>query len=65
MAKIDPADMVGAAEIADRLGVERETVHVWRRRDLGFPEPVAQLQQAMVWAWPDVEAWARTTGRLT
>jgi hypothetical protein len=29
-----------------------------------IPELVARLTRAMVWAWPDVEAWARKTGRL-
>lgn len=56
--------LVGAAEIAERLGYEPRTVHDWRRRPLGFPEPVARLKVALVWAWPDVEAWARKTGRL-
>ena len=64
--KIDVDDLVGTAEIADRLGLARyETVHNWRRRYPDFPEPVVQLRQAFVWAWPDVEAWARRTGRLS
>ena len=65
MAKIDPSDLVGSAEIAERLGVVRETVLLWRRRPVDFPEPVATLQQAMDWNWRDVEAWARSSGRLT
>ena len=57
--------LVGAAEIAERLGVARpQVVHEWRRRHTDFPEPVARLRQALVWAWPDVEQWARRTGRL-
>jgi hypothetical protein len=57
--------LVGAAEIAERLGVKRSNVvHDWRRRHRDFPEPVARLRQALVWAWPDVERWARRTGRL-
>jgi len=57
--------LVGAAEIAERLGVKRSTVvHDWRRRHADFPQPVAQLKTALVWAWPDVEKWARRTGRL-
>jgi hypothetical protein len=56
---------VGAAEIAQRLGVARPNViHDWRHRHADFPEPVAQLRQALVWSWPDVERWARRTGRL-
>jgi hypothetical protein len=63
--KVDVDDLVGAAEIADRLGVAYvETVHSWRRRHADFPEPVAKLRQALIWSWPDVEAWARATGRL-
>lgn len=57
--------LVGAAEIADRLGLAHvQTVHTLRRRHPDFPEPVATLRQAMVWSWPDVERWARATGRL-
>ena len=63
--KVDVEQLVGAAEIAERLGVKRpQVVHDWRRRYSDFPEPVAVLKQAMVWAWPDVEKWARKTGRL-
>lgn len=57
-------DLVGAAEIAERLGIQPRTIHQWRNRYPSFPEPVAMLQQAMVWAWPDVQAWARKNGRL-
>ena len=62
---VDPDHLVGATEIAERLGVAHsETVHNWRRRYPDFPQPVATLKQALVWSWPDVEAWARATGRL-
>ncbi len=58
-------DLVGAAEIADRLGLSHaQTVHNFRKRYADFPQPVAALRQAMVWEWPQVEAWARATGRL-
>ena len=57
--KVDVAELVGAAEIAERLGVSLHTVHSWRRRHDDFPAPVAQLRQALVWAWPDVAAWAQ------
>ncbi len=56
--------LVGAAEIASRLGVKRSTVvHDWRRRHEDFPEPVATLKAGLVWAWPDVVKWAKATGR--
>ena len=57
-------DLVGAAEVAQRLGVTHNTVLQWRRRHDGFPAPVAELAQALVWSWPDVAAWAESTGRL-
>ncbi len=57
--------LVGAAEIAERMGsTQPRTIHQWRRRYGDFPEPVARLRQALVWYWPDVEQWARRTGRL-
>lgn len=63
---IEPRDLVGAAEIAARIGLrEVRTVHDWRRRHPDFPQPTAVLKMGMVWNWPEVEAWARRTGRLT
>ena len=62
---VDVDDLVGAAEIAERLGVSRSNVvHDWRRRHPDFPKPVTQLRTALIWVWPEVEAWARETGRL-
>jgi hypothetical protein len=61
---VDADQLVGAAEIAERLGLAQvQTVHAWRRRYDDFPAPVARLRQALIWAWPDVERWAKTTGR--
>ena len=61
---IDPEQLVGSTEIAERLGVARpQVVHDWRRRHADFPEPVATLKTALIWYWPDVEEWARSTGR--
>jgi hypothetical protein len=58
-------DLVGAAEIAERLHVARpQVVHEWRRRHVDFPAPIATLSQTHVWVWPEVEQWARKTGRL-
>lgn len=62
---LQPEDLVGASEIAKRLGVHRDTIHTWRRRHDGFPAPIAELEQVLVWSWPDVERWARSTGRLS
>jgi len=63
--KVDVDELVGAAEIAKRLGLRgRTAIADWRRRHPDFPAPVAHLQQGNVWSWPDVEAWARRTGRI-
>jgi predicted DNA-binding transcriptional regulator AlpA len=64
--RIEVTDLVGAAEIADRLGLSHpQTVHTLRRRHDDFPEPVVTLRQAMVWSWKDVRKWAARTGRLS
>jgi hypothetical protein len=63
--QVNVEDLVGAAEIADRLGLaQSQTVHSWRRRYEDFPEPIAQLRTALIWSWPDVECWAKRTGRI-
>lgn len=61
--QVDVTDLVGAAEIAARLGLAHpQSVHTLRRRHPDFPEPVAVLKQAMVWSWSDVEQWAAGRG---
>lgn len=63
--KVDIDDLVGAHEIAQRLGVARpQVIHEWRRRHLDFPEPIATLKTALIWDWVEVRIWARTSGRL-
>jgi hypothetical protein len=62
---VDSGDLVSASEIAARLGAKRPgVVHDWRRRHPDFPKPIARLALGYVWSWPDVEVWARSTGRL-
>jgi hypothetical protein len=63
--RIDVQHLVGAVEIADRLGVARpQVIYTWRKRHPDFPEPVSHLSIGYVWNWPDVERWAKATGRL-
>jgi hypothetical protein len=62
---IPPERLVGAHEIAERLGLAHaQSVHTLRRRHTDFPEPVAHLKTALIWDWQDVERWGRQTGRL-
>lgn len=50
--------VMGAAEIAERLGVTRQRAYqITARRD--FPEPIAHLAMGQVWDTRDVEAWIR------
>ena len=63
--RVDVDELVGAAEIAARLGVKRlQVVHDWRRRHGEFPRPVVMVSRTLVWYWPDVQRWAVRTGRL-
>ena len=61
--------LVGSNEIAQRLGLRHpQHVHQFRSKDPTFPSPVATIGSpripTFVWYWPDVERWARKTGRL-
>jgi hypothetical protein len=62
--KVDPADLVGAHEIAERLGLSfPNVVHTWRRRHDDFPTPVRQLEAGLIWDWNEVHQWLVATGR--
>lgn len=56
-------DPVGLIEIAARLGVQRNTVDVWRQRDL-LPQPDWTVGGRPAWNWPTIRSWAEQTGRL-
>jgi len=61
---VERYEPVSVVEIGERLGVEPNTVHMWRYRSLGFPERKGRAGGVPLWDWPDIEAWARATGRL-
>ena len=54
--------IVSAHEIADRLEVKPETVHMWRYRGI-FPDPDWELAIGPIWRWSTVQSWAHATGR--
>ncbi len=61
---VDVEDLVGGMEISERLNLKsKEAFRSWRRRFPDFPQPVAELGIGRVWAWPDIEEWARAAGR--
>lgn len=49
---------MGAAEIAQRLGVSRQRVQQLVNRP-DWPAPVAELTMGKIWSARDVEAWIR------
>jgi hypothetical protein len=55
-------DPVGLAELAERLGVQRNTAEMWRKRRL-LPEPTVVVSGTPVWSWRAIERWARATRR--
>ena len=62
--RVRAGDLVGAHELAHRLRYKNvHSVSLLPRRDPSFPAPIAHLAKAGIWAWPDVEAWARARGR--
>lgn len=62
---LDPKDIVGAQEIARRLGRAHSTiVHSWHRRLKDFPKPITVISAGKLWDWKEIEAWARKTKRL-
>ncbi|OZD12016.1 MULTISPECIES: hypothetical protein [Nocardiaceae] len=55
--------LAGPAEIAAALGVEANTINVWKVRHARFPKPVRRLKSGDVWDIRDIEAWAHATQR--
>lgn len=55
----DPAALLGVTEVANRLSVKVNTVHIWRRRHPDFPKPLADLAGGPVWWAPDIDAWMK------
>lgn len=55
--------LVGLVEIAQRAGVRRPVVSVWRTRHADFPEAVQELHVGPVFSWPEVKEWLILTGR--
>ena len=60
---IEPLDVVGEREIAALLGVQPNTVNVWRQRSL-LPPPEGIVSGHPCWRWPTIAHWAVKTGRL-
>lgn len=63
--RVEPDDLVTAAEIAKRLGRTRESVRLLiagERGDGTFPAPMSHLRtRNRLWRWSDVASWAQRT----
>lgn len=61
--RIEPDDLVNAADIAQRLGRSRESVRLLiagERGPGGFPPPVSHLKaRGRLWRWTEVARWVQ------
>jgi glutathione-regulated potassium-efflux system ancillary protein KefG len=64
--RVNSDDLIGAAEVAQILGLSHHnSVSTYLRRYEDFPRPVVDLSRSRIRLWlrPEVEKWARRTGR--
>src|SRR5258708_1562783 len=59
----DSVDLVGTAEVAELLGVTKQTLSNWRSRGSSFPPPIAELRSGPVWKRDDIAAWGKSVGK--
>jgi chromosome partitioning protein len=55
-------DLVGMAEVAEILGVTKQTLTNWRHRNVSFPSPLAELRSGPVWKREEVVSWGQSVG---
>ena len=61
-------DLTDAHGVAEILGLSHSnSVHTYQRRYSDMPRPVINLGRGRVRLWlrPEMEAWARRTGRIS
>lgn len=64
---VDLEELIDAADVAEIVGVAHPTsIGIYRKRYDDFPAPIwaSRGGRCQLWLRPDVEAWARATGRL-
>jgi len=59
--KVDPAELVGSAEVAEMLGRHVRAITSYASRGR-LPEPVAHLRQGRIWTRDQIRAWAAARG---
>lgn len=63
MAKIDPADLLDASEVAELLELSSSrSVSTYRSRYDDFPTPILEKSagKCLLWLRQDIEQWARS-----
>jgi hypothetical protein len=64
--RVEPDELVSASEIADRVGLSRETIRLYALGQRGpghFPPPVARLRgRSPLYRWTDVVPWLARHG---
>lgn len=54
----DPGALLGVHDIAERFGVQPNTVSVWQLRHDDFPKPLKTIgRHVRLWWAPDVDDW--------
>jgi predicted DNA-binding transcriptional regulator AlpA len=64
--KVNTEDLIDAREVADILGLTHSnSVSTYQRRYQDMPRPVVTRGQGrtLLWLRPEIEEWARRTGR--
>jgi hypothetical protein len=59
----DDLDLVGAAEVAEMLGVSKQRVNQMATSRGGFVRPVAVLKAGRIWRRQDIVQWAKANRR--
>lgn len=54
-----PFDYAGIAEVAEYLGVSKQTVVNWRRSFDDWPQPIATLAMGPIYRLCDIRDWRR------
>lgn len=57
------ANVIGAKQVADELGVSLSSVYVYRHRYPDFPPPVLEHGRCYMWLRADIKQWLRGRGR--
>jgi hypothetical protein len=57
-------DVVGAKEIAERLGIPENTVHMWRKRGL-LPNAEGVVSGMPAWRWTTIKNWLQSHGDVS